>query len=123
MRKVADWQVLQPVLKTQREILQEVLLCAARYDVWMTLEELAHKTRYPEASISAQLRHLRKAQHGGFEVEKRRRLWAETLRPSAHEKVWEYQMQYGGGAEVGGRTRSTEAAMGRARVRGRKGSR
>jgi len=60
MRKLADWQVLQPVLKTQREILQEVLLCAARYDVWMTLEELAHKTRYPEASISAQLRHLRK---------------------------------------------------------------
>jgi hypothetical protein len=95
MRKLADWQVLQPVLKTQREILQEVLLCAARYDVWMTLEELAHKTRYPEASISAQLRHLRKAQHGGFEVEKRRRLWAETTRPSAHEKVWEYQMRYG----------------------------
>jgi len=28
-------------------------------------------------------------------VEKRRRLWAETLRPSAHEKVWEYQMCYG----------------------------
>jgi len=95
MRELADWQVLQPVLKTQREILREVLLCAARYDVWMTLEELAHKTRYPEASISAQLRHLRKAQHGGFVVEKRRRLWAETTRPSAHEKVWEYQMRYG----------------------------
>ena len=95
MRKLADWQVLQPVLRTQREILQEVLLCAARYDIWMTLEELAHKTRYPEASISAQLRHLRKAQHGGFVVEKRRRLWAETLRPSAHEKVWEYQMRCG----------------------------
>jgi len=31
MRKLADWQVLQPVLKTQREILQEVLLCAARF--------------------------------------------------------------------------------------------
>jgi hypothetical protein len=41
------------------------------------------------------LRHLRKAQHGGFVVEKRRRLWAETLRPSAHEKVWEYQMRCG----------------------------
>ncbi|HXR33385.1 MAG TPA: hypothetical protein VN830_06745 [Verrucomicrobiae bacterium] len=95
LEKLADWQVLQPVLKTQREILQEVLLCAARYDVWMTLEELAHKTRYPEASISAQLRHLRKPQHGGFVVEKRRRLWAETLRPSAHERVWEYQMRYG----------------------------
>ena len=80
MRELADWQVLQPVLKTQREILQEVLLCAARYDMWMTLEVLAHKTRYPEASISAQLRHLRKAEHGGFVVEKRRRLWAETTR-------------------------------------------
>ena len=95
MRKIADWQVLQPVLKTQREILQQVLLCAARYDVWMTLEELAHKTRYPEASISAQLRHLRKPQHGGFVVEKRRRLWEETLRPSPRERVWEYQMRYG----------------------------
>jgi len=95
MREVADWQVLQPVLKTQREILTEVLLCAARYDVWMTLEELAHKTRYPEASISAQLRHLRKPQYGGYVVEKRRRLWAETTRPSTHEKVWEYQMRYG----------------------------
>jgi len=41
------------------------------------------------------LRHLRKAQHGGFVVEKRRRLWAETLRPSAHEKVWECQMRCG----------------------------
>jgi hypothetical protein len=95
MRELADWQVLQPVLKTQREILTEVLLCAARYDVWMTLEELAHKTRYQEASISAQLRHLRKPRNGGYVVEKRRRLWAETSRPSVHEKVWEYQMRYG----------------------------
>jgi len=95
MGKLADWQVLKPVLKTQREILQGVLFCAARYDVWMTLEELAHKTGYAEASISAQLRHLRKPQNGGFVVEKRRRLWAETLRPSVHERVWEYQMRYG----------------------------
>ena len=95
MRDSANWQVLQPVLKTQREILTEVLLCAARFDVWMTLEELSHKTRYPEASISAQLRHLRKPHYGGYVVEKRRRLWAETTRPSAHEKVWEYQMRYG----------------------------
>ncbi len=65
MRGQADWQMLQPVLKTQREMLTEVLLCAARYDVWMTLEEPAHKTRYPEANISAQLRHLRKPHYGG----------------------------------------------------------
>ena len=100
MRKLADRRVLHPVLKTQREVLLEVLLCAARYDVWMTLEELAHKTFYPEASISAQLRHLRKPENGGFVVEKRRRLWAETTRPSAHEKVWEYQMRYGQGEAV-----------------------
>ena len=95
MKSLAEWQVLQPMLKTQREILQEVLLCAARYDIWMTLEELAHKTRYPEASISAQLRHMRRPENGGFVVEKRRRLWAETTRPSVYEKVWEYQMRYG----------------------------
>jgi hypothetical protein len=95
MRELADWQVLQPVLKTQREVLTEVLLCAARYDVWMTLEELSHKTRYAEASISAQLRHLRKPQNGGFVVEKRRRFWAESSLPSVHERVWEYQMRYG----------------------------
>ena len=80
---------------TQLDVVRQVMLLAAQYDSWMTLEELAHRTRYPEASISAQLRHLRKPENGGFVVEKRRRLWAESTRPSARERVWEYQMRYG----------------------------
>ena len=37
---------------------------------WVTLGELAQKTGDPEASISAQLRHLRKKRFGGHKVEK-----------------------------------------------------
>lgn len=81
--------------KTQREIVREVLLCAAGMDMWMTLAELTRKTRYPEASVSAQLRHLRKAANGGCVVENRRREVEEAARESKHELVWEYQMRYG----------------------------
>jgi rhamnogalacturonyl hydrolase YesR len=81
--------------KTQREIVREVLLCAAGHEQWMTLGELSRKTRYPEASISAQLRHLRKAANGGYVVKKRRRAVEEAARESKHELVWEYQMRYG----------------------------
>lgn len=41
--------------------------------VWRTLSEIEKSTRYPQASISAQLRHLRKPQFGAFLVQKRRR--------------------------------------------------
>ena len=37
---------------------------------WRTLGEIADITGDPEASISAQLRHLRKAKHGGHKVYK-----------------------------------------------------
>jgi hypothetical protein len=40
---------------------------------WMTLRELSDLTNYGEASISAQLRHLRKPHFGGYLVVKRRR--------------------------------------------------
>ena len=40
---------------------------------WMTLREIADLTNYGEASISAQLRHLRKPHFGGYIVVKRRR--------------------------------------------------
>lgn len=36
-----------------------------------TLAEIARKTKSPAPSVSAQLRHLRKKQHGGYIVEKR----------------------------------------------------
>jgi len=37
---------------------------------WRTLKEIANLTGDPEASISAQLRHLRKARFGGHLVER-----------------------------------------------------
>ena len=72
--------------KTQREVLREVLLRAPGHEMWMTLDELEEKTRFPQASISAQLRHLRKPAYGGYLVAKRRRLAEEAMRESLREK-------------------------------------
>ena len=47
-------------LRSQREVIRDVMLAAADCDTWLTLGELRALTRYGEASISAQLRHLRK---------------------------------------------------------------
>jgi hypothetical protein len=80
-------------IPTQLEIVRQVMLLAAQYGSWMTLEELAGKTNFAEASISAQLRHLRKPQHGAFAVEKRRRTADEALRTNSRERVWEYQVK------------------------------
>lgn len=41
--------------------------------VWRTLGEIEEKTKHPQASISAQLRHLRKKRFGKNTVLKRRR--------------------------------------------------
>jgi len=78
---------------TQLDVVRQVMLLAAQYDSWMTLEELARKTKFPEPSISAQLRHLRKPRHGAFHVEKRRRTSDEALRSNTRERVWEYQVR------------------------------
>lgn len=40
---------------------------------WRTLKEIEAATGYPSASISAQLRHLRKKRFGSWLVDKRRR--------------------------------------------------
>ena len=40
---------------------------------WMTLSEIEAETGDPQASISAQLRHLRKPRFGGHDVQKRPR--------------------------------------------------
>jgi len=47
-------------LRTQLETIREVMVSAAQRDSWLTLREIAAITHYGEASISAQLRHLRK---------------------------------------------------------------
>lgn len=40
---------------------------------WRTLAEIEEETHDPQASISAQLRHLRKERFGGHTINKRRR--------------------------------------------------
>jgi hypothetical protein len=55
---------------------------------WRSLHEISTKLSYPEASISAQLRHLRKPQFGGYTVEKRRR--------TEGAGTWEYRVADGG---------------------------
>jgi hypothetical protein len=79
-------------MPTQLDVVRQVMLLAAQYESWMTLEELAKKTHFPEPSISAQLRHLRKRDRGAFVVDKRRRTSDEALRTNSRERVWEYRI-------------------------------
>src|ERR1700686_2074790 len=77
------------VVPTQREVLRDVMLAAGKYGAWMTLRELGRLTRYGETSISAQLRHLRKARCGGYVLEKRVRK-PGVVSSEEHFVVWEY---------------------------------
>jgi len=51
--------------------------------IFRTLAEIESITGYPQASISAQLRHLKKLRFGGHAVTKQRR---------GHGGTWEYQL-------------------------------
>lgn len=94
-------------LRSQREIIRDVMLSAAECETWLTLGELRALTHYGEASISAQLRHLRKCENGGYELVKRHRDGAMVERPGADgrsECVWEYRIAQAGAdsADSGG---------------------
>jgi len=52
---------------------------------WRTLDEIAEATGDPHASISAQLRHLRKEKFGKHDVDKR-------PRGNRAQGLWEYQL-------------------------------
>lgn len=82
-----------PGRRRQRDVLCMVLRSAGRLGAWLTLDELAYLTHYPQASISAQLRHLRKPRFGGFEVRKRQRASGKVLRGEDFGTVWEYQLR------------------------------
>jgi hypothetical protein len=56
-----------------------------RDSAWRSLPEIAASTGDPEASISAQLRHLRKERFGSHTIEKRRR-------GDESSGLWEYRM-------------------------------
>jgi hypothetical protein len=82
-------------LRSQREIIRDVMVSAADCGTWLTLGELRALTRYGEASISAQLRHLRRAENGGYEIIKRHREGASPERPGTDGRgdcVWEYRL-------------------------------
>jgi len=83
------------------------MLSASQCETWLTLEELTKLTHYPPASISAQLRHLRKLEFGGYEVEKRQRLSGSILHGEDFGTAWEYRLQRGVNAISSGRQRVT----------------
>ena len=67
-------------IATQMEKIRDYML--HRYPKWLTLWEIEEATGYAQASISAQLRHLRKNRFGGYVVEKQRR-----------NNAWEYRVR------------------------------
>jgi len=69
---------------TQHERIREFMLDGH----WRSLHEISQATGYAETSISAQLRHLRKARFGGYRVERRRR-----RTEGGHDSgTWEYRV-------------------------------
>lgn len=97
------------ILRSQRDVLRDVMLSAGDCDAWLTLEELAKLTHYPPASISAQLRHLRKPQYGAYLVEKRRREAGHLLRGEECGALWEYCLRHEDRAD--GRVRERETCL------------
>jgi hypothetical protein len=106
MRNIRGRELTRTARRRQRDVLRDVMLSARQCETWLTLDELAKLTHYPHASISAQLRHLRKAEYGGFVVEKRPRTVGAALRGEDFGTVWEYQLK-----------RGIRRRMGRVRVR------
>ncbi len=78
---------------SQREVLRDVMLSAAQCGSWLTLRELSRLTNYGETSISAQLRHLRKARYGAFVIDKRVRKSGDAGRATESGAVWEYRLR------------------------------
>ena len=96
-RRREDARQYESQLAAIRKLMRRAVVRGA----WLTLSEIAKATEFGEASISAQLRHLRKKEHGGYRVEKRRRKQlclrdATTRRRSRDEErapiVWEYRV-------------------------------
>jgi len=84
--------------ETQLAAIRKLMRRAFARGAWLTLGEIAEATEFAEASISAQLRHLRKPHHGRHRVEKRRRrpagaAGAGKIRDGWREPViWEYRV-------------------------------
>ena len=77
-----DYAIDGTRIRKQHDVIRDTMLSDL---LWWTLDELEKATGYPQASISAQLRHLRKPEFGSFIVEKRRRV--------TDRGTWEYQVK------------------------------
>jgi hypothetical protein len=97
IRRQANARRYESQLAAIRNLMRRAVVRGA----WLTLSEIAKATEFGEASISAQLRHLRKSEHGGYRVEKRRRRQLpsreETTRRQSRKGeraaiVWEYRV-------------------------------
>jgi hypothetical protein len=93
MQNIRKREGKRVVRRRQRDVLCDVLLSARQCETWLTLDELSKLTHYPPASISAQLRHLRKPEFGGFVVEKRPHVASGVLRGEDFGTTWEYQIR------------------------------
>jgi hypothetical protein len=80
------------VLPTQRELVRDLMVVSRKHGLWLTLRQLARLTGYGEASISAQLRHLRKPEYGGYIVQKRCCNEGRIGRDGNLGAVWEYKL-------------------------------
>jgi hypothetical protein len=84
--------------ETQLAAIRELMQRSFARGIWLTLGEIAEVTEFAEASISAQLRHLRKPHHGRHRVEKRRRRTAQAAEAGRIRDgrrgpvVWEYRV-------------------------------
>ena len=92
MRRTKQRVARPVVLRRQREVIRDVMLSAGQCATWLTLDELAKLTHYPPASISAQLRHMRKPRFGAYEVVKRCRTVDKAMRAEGFGAVWEYSV-------------------------------
>ena len=95
MLRIGRRELRRNVRRRQRDVLRDVMLSARECETWLTLDELAKLTHYPPASISAQLRHLRKPEYGAFVVEKRQRKGIKALRGEDFGTVFEYRLNRG----------------------------
>jgi hypothetical protein len=100
MRRTKQTEARPVVLRKQREVIRDVMLSAGQCATWLTLDELAKLTHYPPASISAQLRHMRKPRFGAYEVVKRCRTVNKAMRAEGFGTVWEYSVLQHRGVRV-----------------------
>jgi hypothetical protein len=59
-------------LADQHKRIRNYMLEQSKLGVWLSLEDIEIALDYPQASISAQLRHLRKERFGSYIVNKKR---------------------------------------------------